>query len=261
MTAFGVTKSAAIGTWVKIASPVSFEIVARSRFDFVVLDLEHGVLPLEWVQQACAIGQSRGLTTLVRLPDAEGREIARILDMGADGILVPQLRNVEQTREVMRAALFPPRGTRGAGPTTRAGHWGLAERTQYLSRQTTHCIQFETAESFEQVPQLLDVDGVNAALLGRVDLAVSLGVPDDHPRLSELAEQLLTETRRRDIPCGTAVGSADSARRAIEEGFSFVVVSNDTSELARAMANLTVLDTTRPAPANDVLRENGRGES
>jgi len=86
----------------------------------------------------------------------------------------------------MRAALFPPRGTRGAGPTTRAGGWGLLDRTQYLSQETIHCIQFETVDSFERISDMLDVDGVNAALLGRVDLAVSLGVPDTDARLDTL---------------------------------------------------------------------------
>ena len=258
MNTLGTPQSVAIGTWVKIASSVSFEIIARSGFDFVVLDLEHGLLPLEWVHDACAIGQARGLTMLVRLPNASGAEISRILDMDADGILVPQLRSAEQARALMRAALFPPRGTRGAGPTTRAGRWGLLDRKQYLSRETIHCIQFETIDSFEQVSQILDVDGVNAALLGRVDLAVSLGVPDTDPRLGALSQLLLAETHQRGIACGTAVGSTTAVRQAIEEGFDFVVVSNDASVLAHAMADLAAVDATRPASVGSTPHH-GRG--
>lgn len=252
MNAFAKPGAAAVGTWIKIASPVSFEIVAQAGFDFVVLDLEHGVLRVDWVHEACAIGQARGLKVLVRLSGASANEMARVLDMDADGVLVPQLRSAEETRSVMRTALFPPRGARGAGPTTRAGRWGLLPRSEYLSREPLHCIQFETAESFECLPQMLDVDGVNAALLGRVDLAVSLGVPDTDPHLSKLAQQLLTETHRRQIPCGTAVASPKAVSQAIDEGYDFVIVSNDASELARAMATLAGVDRgrARSAPAD-----------
>ena len=69
----GTPDTAAIGTWVKIASPVSVEIIAGAGFDFVVLDLEHGVVPLPWVHEACAIAQARGLAVLVGCPTPAGR--------------------------------------------------------------------------------------------------------------------------------------------------------------------------------------------
>ena len=136
----GTPDTAAIGTWVKIASPVSVEIIAGAGFDFVVLDLEHGVVPLPWVHEACAIAQARGLAVLVRLPNASGQEVSRVLDMGADGILVPQLRSAEQTQRAVGAALFPPRvrytgasmtfniaGILGAAPVPAVAQY-LAER-------------------------------------------------------------------------------------------------------------------------------------
>jgi len=225
--------------WVKIPSLVTLEIVAQSGFDFIVVDLEHSVISLEWLHTACAIAQPRGVEVMVRMPDTGGAGLQHVLDLGVSGVLVPQLRHASETESVIAAATFPGRGHRGAATTTRAGQWGLDSRENYLRRgdhETVRCIQFETTDSFDDIAGMLDVPGVNAALLGLVDLSVALGVTATDPILQEMSSRLLTMAAERSIPCGTAVSDPAEIPAALARGFRFVIVGNDATTLARALA-------------------------
>lgn len=230
-----------VGTWVKIPSLLTFEIVSQSSFDFVVIDLEHSPIGADWVHTACAVAQPRGLQVLVRMPDASGRDLQRVLDLGVDGVVIPQLHNAAETEAVISSAMFPPLGRRGMGLTSRAGRWGTRDRDEYMQagdRSIVRCIQFETAESFENLEEMLGVHGATAALLGPADLAVNLGVQPGATILDELSTRLIQAADARSTPCGIAVSTPDQAEVAIRKGFGFVVVSNDATTFAMAIGNL-----------------------
>lgn len=232
---------ARIGTWLKIPSLVTLEVVSQSEFDFVIVDLEHSPISLEWVHTACAVAQANGTAVLVRMPDAGGRGIQRVLDLGVDGVVIPQLHDAAETASVIASAMFPPHGRRGMGMTSRAGRWGTQSRDDYLDRgqrNTVRCIQFETAESFDNLEEILDVPGVNAVLLGPADLAVALGVQPGDRVLAEFAARLIDMANDRSVPCGSAVASPTQAGEAILAGFDFVVVGNDATAFAVAMMEL-----------------------
>jgi 2-keto-3-deoxy-L-rhamnonate aldolase RhmA len=246
-----------VGMWVKIPSLVTLEIVAQSGFDFIVVDLEHSAIPLEWLHAACAIAQPRGVEVMVRMPDASGTGLQRVLDLGVSGVLIPQLRYPSQTESVVTAAMFAPRGHRGVAVTTRAGQWGLDSRENYVRRgdqETVRCIQFETRESFDNLAEMLDTPYVNAALLGPVDLSVALGVTAEDPVLRQLSARLLTMAAERSIPCGIAISEAADIPAAMAQGFRFVIIGNDATALARALAQCgqeSRLAVTSPASRGD----------
>lgn len=244
-----------VGTWVKIESLVTLEILADAGYDFVVIDLEHSPISLEWVHIACAIAQPREVGVVVRMPDSTGAQIQRVLDLGVDGVILPQLRSAAETDAVIGAAMFPPRGRRGVATTTRAGRWGTHTRETYIQhgdQAVLRCIQFETAESFDDIEAMLDVSGVNAALFGRVDLSVALDLPVTDPKLQQLSATLVRQASRRSIPCGTAVNSVAEAREAIGAGFTFVIVGNDATMFTHAVAG--VCDSVRATERADHTR-------
>jgi 2-keto-3-deoxy-L-rhamnonate aldolase RhmA len=224
------------GTWVKLPTLETLELLAEGGFEFVVIDMEHSPLDLESAYRLIFGAQQLGMAALVRVPDRSGSHLQRILDSGADGILVPQVSDVEEATAAVTGMTFAPEGRRGMGGTSRAGSWGLAGAADYLAggKGIVRAIQLEDREVLEDVEPVLDVAGLDAVFLGMGDLTMSTGLPGNHPDLVALRDNLLAQTRRRGLPCGTAVGDVDAAVAAAERGFSFVMVSNDTSLFAKA---------------------------
>jgi 2-keto-3-deoxy-L-rhamnonate aldolase RhmA len=229
----------ALGTWVKIPSLEIVEIIARTGFDFVIVDNEHSPLSLESTYNAIALGQALGLTMLVRVPDRSGSTVQRTLDAGADGLLVPQVAD-RATAEAAGAGMTFSRhgGVRGMGSTSRAGLWGLRSSDEYLARETVHAIQLEELAALENAAELLDAPGVNAAFIGYGDLGLSSGLTAESPELEELTKQVVGATRDRNMPIGTAVGTASAAAAMAARGFTYVLVSNDGSLFASAAQRL-----------------------
>lgn len=233
--------SPGLGTWVKLDTTESVEIMADAGFDFVVVDLEHAPLGLGTAARMIAMALTAGMLPLVRVPGHDAATIARVLDAGAGGILVPHVDTPEEARRVVAAMRFPPLGERGAGGTSRAGRWGLVPRTEYVrvGNEDVLCIpQLESAAAIEAAPKILAVDGVDAVFLGAGDLSLSLGLRPDDARVLELLAEGRAAAAEAGKPCGAAAATADAAVRAAGLGHEFVVVGNDATMLARTAHGL-----------------------
>lgn len=224
-----------LGTWVKLASPESVEILAYAGFDFVVIDLEHTTLDLNAASTHIAMARALGVDPLVRVPDHGLSVIQRVLDAGAAGVVVPHVDTVEQARAVVRSTRFPPRGDRGSGGTSRAGRWGMLPRADYLeygNEQALCIVQLESKEAINNAAGILAVDGVGAAFVGTADLSMSMGTTADSDQVDRLVTSALEAADVAGLPIGTASATSDQARAALARGYDYVVVSNDTSILA-----------------------------
>ena len=233
--------SAPLGTWIMSASHLITDATGHAGFDWGVVDMEHAPHTFETAYRCIVQAQGLGMKALVRLPDDQGTYVQRILDSGADGVLIPRVRHAEDARAIIDGMRFSPLGSRGLGITSRAGHWGLKSTPDYVRHGNTMVfrgVQLEDVDALEQAAQILSVDGVNAAFVGPGDLALSSGKPASHPDNVLLIDRLLELCRQQAIPCGTAVGDAAAARQARDRGFSFVMVSNDASIFAKAAAAL-----------------------
>lgn len=228
------------GTWVKLPTLETLQLLADAGFEFVVVDMEHSPLTLESAYRLFVVAQGLGMTALVRVPDRSGNYLQRVLDSGADGVLVPQVSTVEEAATAIDQMTFSPAGVRGMGTTSRAGRWGLDGAADYVAKGSTivRGIQLESEPILRDVEPLLDLPGLDAVFLGMGDLTLSTGRRPDDPELVELTDNLLTQTKARGLPCGTAVGTVEAAAAAAERGFSFIMVSNDTSIFARAASQL-----------------------
>ncbi|HWK28127.1 MAG TPA: aldolase/citrate lyase family protein [Solirubrobacter sp.] len=227
-----------LGTWVKLPSLETVEILALCGYDFIVIDGEHSPLTLESVYRSVALGQALGMQVLVRVADRSGETVQRILDSGADGILTPQVADAAVAEEVTRRMVFSSDGgTRGMGATSRAGWWGLATAVEYLEHgrtQLARVVQLESAEALARVDEILDVPTVNAALIGLGDLTLSTGRRASDPVIRQMVAAFVAAGHERGLPCGTAVANAEAAVAAIDDGFDFVLVGNDASLFAAA---------------------------
>ena len=224
-----------LGTWIKLSSPESVEIMAHAGFDFVVIDLEHTALDLGATSTHIAMARALGVDPLVRVPDHGLSVIQRVLDAGAAGVVVPHVDTVEQARTVVRATCFPPRGDRGSGGTSRAGRWGLLPRADYLeygNEQALCVVQLESEPAIRNTGEILALDGIDAAFVGPADLSMSMGVAAGSDEVDRLTASALAAAAAAGVPIGTASATSDQARAALARGYDYVVVSNDTSILA-----------------------------
>lgn len=229
-----------VGTWVKIPSVETVEILAIAGFDFVVIDLEHAPLDLQTAYTLTVVAQAHGMSVLVRVPDRSGSHLQRLLDSGVDGILVPRVTTAEEAAAAAAGMTFSPDGERGNGSTSRAGRWGAIDRETYLAcgDDVLRAVQLEDRASLEAAPSILDVPHLNGVFLGMGDLQLSSRLPEQDPALQSLVDALLDSARRRSVPVGTAVQTAEQVEVASRRGFAFVMAGNDTGLLRGAATDL-----------------------
>lgn len=222
----------AVGTWIKLPTVDSVELLALAGFDFVVVDMEHAPLDIGVVHVLIGAALGRGLPALVRVPSGDAAGISRVLDSGAAGVLVPHVDSVSDAASVVAAGRFPPHGTRGFGPTTRAGAWGSdACRYRESGERVAVIPQLESADAIAAASQIANVDGLAALFVGQADLAVATGLSATS---TEFAAHLSTaETAARDvgIPIGTAIGLDTDAVPDLAQRYDFVMVANDAALL------------------------------
>jgi 2-dehydro-3-deoxyglucarate aldolase/4-hydroxy-2-oxoheptanedioate aldolase len=227
-----------LGTWVKIPSLETMQLLGHAGFDFVVVDMEHAPHSLERAVELVFAAQAMGMAALVRLPDHSGTTIQPLLDGGADGLLVPRIASVETADAITRRMVFAPRGERGLGATSRAGRWGTGPLADYLARgdESLRMIQLEDWASLEQAPAFAALEHVNGIFIGHGDLFLSSGKPASDPAVKALTARVLAATKEAGILSGVAVGTPEEGREHLSMGFSLVMVSNDATMFGRAVA-------------------------
>ncbi len=228
-----------LGTWVKIPSIETVELLGHAGFDFVVVDMEHAPHSLDLAYRLVFAAQAMGMAALVRLPDHSGATIQPLLDGGADGLLVPRVTSVEVAEEVTRKMVFSPVGERGLGLTSRAGKWGLGSMPDYLVRGNEQClrmVQLEDWTSLEAAADFAALEHVNGIFIGHGDLFLSSGKPSGDAAVKELTAQVLEATKTAGVFSGAAAANPQEAKAYLDMGFSLVMVSNDTTLFGRAAA-------------------------
>jgi 2-keto-3-deoxy-L-rhamnonate aldolase RhmA len=230
------------GTWVKLSTIETVEMLAIAGFDFIVVDMEHAPHTFETAYRCMVVAQSLGMYVLVRIPEQATTDIQRVLDGGADGILVPRVRTAAEAQRVMEGMRFSPGGSRGMGSTSRAGRWGLRPVADYVAEGNSGVLripQLEDPDALRNTAGILDAEGVNGVFVGTGDLSLVTGKPASHPENAALIDHMLAVAGERNVPCGTAVGTAQAALECRDRGFKFVMVSNDASMFGQAATDLT----------------------
>jgi 2-keto-3-deoxy-L-rhamnonate aldolase RhmA len=190
----------ALGTFVvELPVPAVLRAIALAGFDFVVLDMEHSAVDFPHLESLIAVGHSAGLPVLVRPRSHDDGLIGRILDLGANGIMVPRVETAEQARAVVDQSRFPPLGQRGFSPLTR--YDALKQPLRALNDSTYLMLQIEGRRGIEHARDIASVPGIDAIFVGPYDLALSLGVPPGSERVSGEAVKLA-----KSMPRGLQLG-------------------------------------------------------
>jgi len=230
----------AVGTWVKLPTIESVQILAHAGYDFVVIDQEHAPIDIRTAYQLVNTATAEGLLALVRVDELRPAAIQRILDAGAGGVLIPHIDTPEQADLAARSVRFPPFGIRGAGGTSRAGRWGSRPSAEYLASGNNEalCIpQLESQLAVENVEKIAAIQGVDALFVGVADLSMDMGMTPTDPEVVKRYLHVLNVAHQAGKPCGFASGTAAGARAALEQGFDFVMASSDTAMLLAAASD------------------------
>jgi 2-keto-3-deoxy-L-rhamnonate aldolase RhmA len=231
-----------IGTFMKIPSVETVEIVKLAGFDFIVLDAEHALLSLSDLNHMILAARALGIAPIVRVPDHGYGDVQRILDAGAAGLFFPHVADRAECEQVVRQASHPPYGTRGAGGGMRAGNWGMAGRgsASYVKDGVDKVMRIPMIEeriAVDNADEILAVEGVNGVFIGPGDLSMTMGMKMTDAEVQDAIEEVLKKAKAARVPVGTVASDAGGARRLIEKGYDFILVSNDTGMLAKtAMA-------------------------
>ena len=229
-----------LGSMVTLPSAAIAEILAEVGFDWLFIDGEHG--PFE-MGDVVGILQAVGnrIACIVRVPAAEEAPIKKILDQGAEGIIVPQVNTVEQAATVVRSARYSPRGSRGVG-LSRAQGYGLNFQ-KYLETANDRIavvVQAEHARAVENIESIVKVEGIDAVLVGPYDLAASLGKMGqiDDPVVTDAIEHVTKTCQAAGIPLGYFGASAAALRPYMNRGYTLITAGVDTLFLGGAAKRL-----------------------
>jgi 4-hydroxy-2-oxoheptanedioate aldolase len=231
-----------IGLWNSIPGSLVSELLATCGFDWIVIDTEHAVTDIpDTLAMMQAIAPYRA-HAVVRPAANDPVLIKRVLDLGAQTLIIPYVQNAEEAAAAVAAIRYAPRGIRGVGGMTRASLFGqVAGYAQRAEEELCLILQVETAEALARIPEIAAVDGVDGLFIGPADLAASLGHPGDpsHAEVVEAIEQGIRDIVAAGKPAGILTLDPDFARRCMAWGTSFTAVGADVALLAQAARGLS----------------------
>ncbi len=236
-----------IGTLVSLPSPEIAEMLAEVGFDWLFIDAEHGPIESERIQRLLqAIGGRRA--ALVRVPAGEEVWIKKVLDIGATGVIVPQVNSAEQAARVVGLCKYPPSGTRGVG-IARAHRYGLgfSDYLALANDAVSVIVQAEHIEAVHDIEAIVRVAGIDAVLIGPYDLSASMGKPGQitDPEVRAAIGTVRDACLARGVRLGIFGLSAAAVRPYLDEGFTLITVGVDTVFLCQA-ARAALSDLGRP---------------
>jgi 2-keto-3-deoxy-L-rhamnonate aldolase RhmA len=230
------------GCWLNLGSSVTAEIVGLAGFDWVLIDLEHGAgEPKDLLHQLQAL-EHTGAAPIVRVESVAKQRIHRVLDVGAEGVMCPQIKTIEDAETAIKGIHYPPFGHRGVAKMVRATGFGK-QFDQY--RQLTHenllgIIQIETKEAVDQVEAIAAIEGVDVLFIGPADLSMSLGIFGqlDHPTFTAALDRILTAARNAGKATGILLFDPAEFEKYQAMGIQLIACSSDATFVANGAADL-----------------------
>lgn len=225
-----------IGAWMSIDSSYSVETLAHAGFDWLCLDMQHGMLDYEDVKHMLPAISTSSAIPIVRVPWNEPYEIMKVLDAGAYGVIVPLVNNREEAERAVSACRYPPHGIRSFGPN-RATLYAGRGYTREANREIACIVMIETAEAMENLDEIMSTPGVDAVYIGPNDLAYALGLSpagdNDDPQHVAAVTKILETARKHGVAAGIQTGSVAFTQRYLEQGFHMVTLGSDRGWMER----------------------------
>ncbi|MGQ9509213.1 MAG: HpcH/HpaI aldolase family protein [Thermodesulfobacteriota bacterium] len=228
------------GTMIRQArDPGSPSIFASAGYDFIFIDMEHGAYNMETVADLIRGAKSVGIAPLIRVPNREKFFISRVLDAGAEGIMVPMVSTREEAEEIVRYSKYPPLGKRGFGAQSGQTDYKPIKAAQFMKEANEHTLiiaQIETQEAIENIDAIIDVEGIDVGLIGPNDLSISLGIPDqmDSEILRQAIDKVILSAKAKGKASGIHIGNIEAIKKWRAKGMTVLAYSTDLGFMYQA---------------------------
>ena len=225
-----------IGLWSTLSSNYSVEVIAGAGFDWILLDTEHSPVDPENLLGQLQAAAPYPTHAVVRVPWNDMVMIKRVLDIGAQSLLIPYVCSPEEARAAVAATRYPPQGVRGVAGTTRATRFGrVKDYARRAHEEICVLVQVETQQALDNLEAIAAVDGVDGVFIGPADLHASMGYMGEiaNPKVMPLIDEAIRRVRKSGKAPGILTPNEEHARRQLGCGALFVAVGNDIGILAR----------------------------
>jgi 2-dehydro-3-deoxyglucarate aldolase/4-hydroxy-2-oxoheptanedioate aldolase len=226
-----------LGLWLNLGSLVAADIVARAGFDWVVLDLEHGLSSDPELLARLVAVQGTPTAALIRVVSGERMRVGRVLDLGADGLVIPRLETLESVRETLSWMRYPPAGIRGVAAGTRGAGYGSVPHAgiHAIDERILGVFQVESRLAVDASAALAATEGVDVLFVGPADLSHDMGIPGEfaHPDFLAALEQVASAAAAHGKAAGILLGDASEVPAYRARGFGFLGIGSDSGLLVR----------------------------
>lgn len=236
-----------LGTFHELGSPAAVELLAYHGMDYVIIDAEHGPHDVESTANLVRAAKLAGTTPLVRTKDGERNSVLKMLDIGAMGLIIPNIQSVEEVKEVIEYGKYYPVGNRGVAPASGSHFWtqeyanqGLPHLFEVANREQLILPQCETVGALENIEEIVALDGVDGIFVGPFDLSTALGKPGqmDDPEVIEAIQRVADvckEAGKLSFIYGTSV---ENSKDRFAQGYQSVTMTMDALILGEAVENV-----------------------
>jgi len=233
-------KKLSLGSWITVGHPSIAEVMATAGFDWLCIDIEHTVIDYNTVQQLIIAIQSKNLRAYVRVGENNQRIIKRVLDAGADGIIVPSVNSLEEAKKAVDAVNYPPLGSRGVGLARAQGYgFDFENYRDGKAKAISLILQIEHIDAISELDQIIGLSGVSGTFIGPYDLSGSIGKLGafDDPAVKEVLSQYEKVALQQDKFMGIHVVQPDYkfVQQKIDLGYNFIAFSFDAFFLGHAI--------------------------
>ena len=224
-----------LGCWSFLGSAQVVEILSLAGFDYILLDQEHGVGDAGSLQALLHAMSATPTVGVVRVPWNDHVYLKRVLDAGAEGVLIPSIDTADEARAAVAACLYPTRGRRGtAASSVRASSYGMAP--DYVATCADNLLigcQIESAKAVENIDEILAVEGIDLMFIGPFDLSATIGQMGNlkHPEVARLIAHAEARIKAAGRPMGTVPHPGTTWRDMFARGYQFVNAGSDVARL------------------------------
>jgi 4-hydroxy-2-oxoheptanedioate aldolase len=224
------------GAWLSLNDPAAAEILARTGFDFLLIDMEHGPWDLVTLQHTLMGFNGTDTVPVVRVPWNDHVRIKQVLDMGVEGIMAPMVRTVEECRDLVRACRYPPVGARGFGPRRASNYYRNIDDYVAAANEALFVMpQIEDIATLDVLDDFLAVPGIDAVAIGPNDLSGTTGLfrQHQHPTNKGALDKIIAQAKKAGIPVSLGINTKPADQRElIERGVLILTTTSDLELLA-----------------------------
>ena len=231
------------GPFLKLTDPAVVEIMGFAGFDFVIIDQEHGPISIESAPNMIRAAEAVDVTPVIRVPDNNEPLILRALDIGAQGVEIPQINCKDDALKAVKSVKYSPQGTRGVCRYVRAANYSSMDKFKYFqeaNEETMIIAHIEGIEGINNLDEILSVSGLDVIFIGPYDLSQSLDVPGEinNPLVIEKMKEVVLKCKQYKIAVGTFADDIQTVKKWISLGIQYMSFSVDVGILYNISKNI-----------------------